>query len=129
MLGLIMSLAISIFLSSIVLGFVALYTATKDRGSWKKIVLWPLAGLVLIASGLWLYNWIEQRPKVATSLWDIPLGATEGDVKFLNGATKNATKDKDLKVDEWTYVFEHYSGLLRLGQARISKQIESAASH
>lgn len=99
-----MSFGIAIFLSSLFLGTVTLYIATKDRCNWKKIILLPVAGLILLACGLWIYNTIEQRPKVATSLWDIPLGATEGDVKFLKGAPKSVSKDKG--EDKWEYLTE-----------------------
>jgi outer membrane protein assembly factor BamE (lipoprotein component of BamABCDE complex) len=99
-----MSLGTSIFLSSLVLAFVALFIATKDRWSWKKIILWPLAGLILIASGLWAYSTIQGHPKVQTSFWDIPLGATEGDVRFLKGAPNVVPKSKD--QDAWEYVFK-----------------------
>src|SRR5215471_21450216 len=103
-----MSLGTSIFLSSLVLAFVALFIATKDRWSWKKIILWPFAGLILIASGSWVYSTIEARPKIQTSFWDIPLGATEGDVKFLKGAPDAMSKTKD--KDTWEYVFKSGSG-------------------
>jgi hypothetical protein len=107
-----MSLGTSIFLSSLVLAFVVLFIATKDRWSWKKIILWPLAGLILIASGLWIYGTIEKRwPKVQTSFWDIPLGATESDVKFLKGAPRTKDQDtleylfEDSFSKQWDYIY------------------------
>ena len=66
--------------------------------------MWPLAALILIAAGLWIYNTIEQRPKVQTTFWDIRIGATEGDVKFLKGSPSDGPINKDR--DEWVYVFE-----------------------
>src|SRR3989338_323971 len=99
-----MSLGVAIFLSSVFVGTVALFIATKDRWNWKRIFLWPLAALILIAAGLWIYNTIEQRPKVQTTFWDIRIGATEGDVKFLKGSPSDGPINKDR--DEWVYVFE-----------------------
>jgi len=98
-----MSLATAIFLSSLVLGFVALFVATKDSWKWKKIILWPIATLSLIAAGLWIYNTIEERPKVQTTFWDIPLGATQADVKFLKGAPNVVPKEVDR--DKWEYLW------------------------
>lgn len=83
---------------------VAIYIATKDRWRWKKIILWPFVTLVLIAGGLWTYNTIEERPKSQTSFWEIPLGATKGDVKFLKGAPNVVPKEKD--QDTWEYLTE-----------------------
>jgi hypothetical protein len=99
-----MSLGTSIFFSSVLLASVALYIATKDRWSWKRIILWPLAGLILIACALWTYNTITQRAKVQTAFWNIPLGATKSDVKFLKGAPKVLPNDKD--QDTWEYLTE-----------------------
>ena len=65
-----MSLGMGIFLSSLVLGPIVLIIGTKDRWNWKKIILWPFAGLILMVLELWIYNIIEQRPKVQTSFWD-----------------------------------------------------------
>jgi 4-amino-4-deoxy-L-arabinose transferase-like glycosyltransferase len=99
-----MSLGTSIFLSSLVLAFVALFIATKDRWNWKKIILWPLAGLILIASALWIYSMIEQRPKVEHAFWDIPLDATKSDVRFIKG--EPSEKDDNM----WRYFTRHENG-------------------
>jgi hypothetical protein len=103
-----MSLGLSIFLSSLLLGVVAIFIATKDRWNWKKIILWPFAGLILLATGFWLYNTIEQRPKVQAELWDIPLRATKSDVKFLKGAP-SAPQNAGTE-DNWEYRFENSGG-------------------
>ena len=103
-----MSLGLSVVLSSVLLGVVAIFIATKDRWNWNKIILWPLAGLILIASGFWLYNTIEQRPKVQTKLWDIPLGAIKSDVKFLKGVPSDPQKAG--REDDWVYRFENSGG-------------------
>src|SRR5262249_50969240 len=75
---------------------------------WKKIISWPFAGLIVIALGLLIYNTIKERPKVQASFWDISLGATESDVKFLKGAPDAVSKIKD--KDTWEYVFKTGSG-------------------
>jgi len=103
-----MSLGMGIFLSSLVLGPIALIIGTKDRWNWKKIISWPFAGLIVIALGLLIYNTIKERPKVQASFWDISLGATESDVKFLKGAPDAVSKIKD--KDTWEYVFKTGSG-------------------
>ena len=62
-----MSLGLSLFLSSIFLGIVALFIATKDRWNWKKIILWPVVGTFVLAllssASIYLY-WrsAERRP-------------------------------------------------------------------
>jgi hypothetical protein len=93
-----MNLGTSIFLSSVVLALAAIFIATKDRWNWKKIILWPLTIVILIAIVVFAYNAIPQRPKKETSFWEIPLGATEADVRFLKG---EPTKKYG---DTWSYV-------------------------
>jgi hypothetical protein len=81
-----MSLGTSIFFSSLVLAFVALFIATKDHWSWKKIILWPIASVFGLA--LLVVVWIYVRP----------YAATKDDVTFLKGKPTNIEK----KVDwEW----------------------------
>jgi hypothetical protein len=57
----------------------------------------------VIALGLWIHKTIDHHPKVQTSFWDIPLGATQGDVKFLKGEPTGVAKDRD--EDTWEYLF------------------------
>ena len=97
-----MGLGTSVFLSSIVLGVIALFIATKDRWNWKKLVLWPTVVLVglgaLVATGWWTYSYIES-PRQLTELWGIRLGASSSDVMFLKGAPTN-------NVDQETWQYE-----------------------
>jgi hypothetical protein len=93
-----MNLGTSIFLSSVVLAIAAIFIATKDRWNWKKIILWPLTIVILIAIVVYAYNTIEPRPKKETSFWEVPLGAREADVKFLKG--EPIKKDGDT----WSYI-------------------------
>ena len=61
-------------------------------------------GLILIASGLWVYSTIEDRPKVEHAFWDIPLDATKSDVRFIKG--EPSEKDDDM----WRYFTRHENG-------------------
>lgn len=85
-----MTLGTGVFLSSIVLGFIVLYVATKDRWNWKKIVLWSLGALVLTITvgvvGEWGWDKYENRATPLKTFWDIELGMSINDVKFRKGA-------------------------------------------
>ncbi|KRB14564.1 hypothetical protein [Rhizobacter sp. Root16D2] len=100
-----MTLGTGLFLSALVLAVVILYVATKDRWKWRKLVKWgvgvPLALLIVSALGTWAYVMFNDRPKVQTSFWDIPLTATRSDVKFLKGEDQNKSASKD--PDVWIY--------------------------
>jgi len=93
-----MTLGLGIFLSSLFLGTIFLFFATKDRWNWKKIILWPLAILVVTSGLFYAYVLYQDRPKVQNSFWEIPLNATKADVKFMKG---DPTKTED---DVWRYI-------------------------
>jgi hypothetical protein len=97
-----MSLGLSIFLSAVLLGIIALYIATRDRWNWKKIILWPVSVLlaVSLSIGLYLYvkSLIESRPHVQASFWGLSLDTTKDDVTFVKG---KPTKVQD--GDRWIY--------------------------
>lgn len=97
-----MEIGSGVFLSAIFLGTVWLYVATKDRWNWKKILLWPLAivlGLSVIgAAGIYINDWVQDRPKKELGFWGIQLGASIADVKFTKG---EPSRVKD--VDIWQY--------------------------
>lgn len=84
-----MELGTGIFLSAVFLGIVALYIATKDRWNWKKILLWPLAVVVVLSSvgGIvaYAYKKYEERPKVQVEFNGIKLGDQFQDVVFRHG--------------------------------------------
>lgn len=102
-----MELGTGIFLSSIFLGTVALYIATRDRWNWKKVFLWPLAVLfalsIVIGGGAYLYHLYDNKPRKINSYWDIPLGATTDDVLFAKGQPTNREADPNREADRWTY--------------------------
>ena len=97
-----MSLGTAIFLSAVLLSIVALFIATKDRWNWKKLVGWlfGVAAAVPIVAGVgfYVYSYIAELPKAQLSFCDIPLGATESDVKFLKGAPTEVQEQ-----DHWIY--------------------------
>lgn len=99
-----MSLSISILLSAILLSSVALYIATKDRWNWKKIILWPLLGIVFLSViagiGFWIYTAVSGRPNIQNEFWGISLQATKGDIKFLKGQPTEINDGDDI----WVYV-------------------------
>src|SRR5262249_54979798 len=103
-----MSVGLGIFLSSLFLGIIILFVGTKDRWNWKKIVLWPFVALVVVAMGIWIYNKIESSARVQTTFWDIPLGATKGDVKFLKGTPNDLSEGED----SWAYITYDSTGSL-----------------
>ncbi|MDP2754911.1 MAG: hypothetical protein Q8P40_11060 [Nitrospirota bacterium] len=114
-----MSLGTAIFLSSIFLGIVALYIATKDRWNWRKIVPYSLGGLIglamLIAAGLWTHSLISNRPHIETVFWDIPISASKSDIKFLKGEP-NRKEDEDVwfyEPQEWKLKGSIYMILFR----------------
>ncbi|MHB1290796.1 MAG: hypothetical protein ACYCY5_01215 [Sulfuricella sp.] len=97
-----MELGTGIFLSTIFLGIVALFIATKDRWNWKKILLWPLgiigAFAVIGGSIAYVYQQYEDRPRKLTALWDVSLNDTASDVKFKKGEPTTR-----LDNDHWVY--------------------------
>ena len=97
-----MSLGLGIFLSSLFLGIIFLFNATKDRWNWKKILLvWPLIVILVVGviggGGLYIYNQYENRLIVYDTYLNIPLNASEADVIFLIGddyLQRSYNKDK-----------------------------------
>lgn len=91
-----MELGTGIFLSAILISFVLLFRATKDRWNWKKIFGYP-AILMLVAGvgggGWWYYT--EMIPKPSTSAKDVELGTTYSDVIFKKGKPTNEEVDED----------------------------------
>ena len=109
-----MGLAVAIFLSSVLLALAALFITTKDRWNWPKIVLYSTFCVVLlavvVAGSVYTYWVISNRPRVTTEFWEISLGSTRNDVKFLKGEPRPSfpPPTDPLKVtssDGNTYVF------------------------
>jgi hypothetical protein len=95
----------------VLLGVVALYVSTRDRWDWKKLVRKTIGWSIVVAGtllvlyalvGLGLYihqrrvALSESKPIVQDRYWDITLGATKADVKFVKG--KPTTEG-----DTWVY--------------------------
>jgi len=53
----------------------------------------------LFGAGVYVYQYISNRPKPQTSFWDISLDSTKSDIKFLKGEP-----EKDSADDDWYYV-------------------------
>ena len=86
-----------LFCGLVILGVIYLYTQTKDRWNWKKIVF-SMIGILLILLGIfWLSLWLPKqltpnagvdKPKLITSSDGISLGDTLADVEFKKGKLK-----------------------------------------
>jgi hypothetical protein len=103
------SLGVSIFLSTVLLGFIILFTSTKDRWKWKKIILRLIIGLLTLSSILgisfYLYSYIENKPKKQTIFWGISLSSTKEDIKFAKGSPEENKNDNRwiYKIKDSTY--------------------------
>lgn len=113
-----MNLGLAIFLSAVFLGTVALYIATMDRWNWKKIIIRPLLGGLLLLGlggvGLLLWEFWPQaekttqtfRPEEVRRIYrpgevvtEVPLGSSKADVRFLKGEPIETSK----MPDWWRY--------------------------
>lgn len=68
-------------------GMVALYLGTRDRWNWAKLMSGAILVVTLLVGsvGGWIY-WSSLPPTSPVSeLWDISLGASKSDVRFLKG--------------------------------------------
>lgn len=97
-----MEIGTGFFLAAIILGTVWLYVATRDRWNWKKLLLWPLAAVLVLSAiggaGIYVKDWFEDRPRQELALWGIRLGASPADVKFAKGIPL-AQKAADFTVE------------------------------
>lgn len=123
-----MSIGLGIFLGSVFLGIIFLYT--KTRGSWNwprisKVVGLSIAGVVgLIALPLGAYfgylEW-EKRPRLVTSLDGATLGEPLSDVVFRHGPlTKNPPTGVQKYSDEEYYQREDNSFHVSVRGGRIT---------
>ena len=84
-----MELQHSILLSTIILAcaiiFVVIFSATKNKWKWGRIIFIVLSLPVLAALGLWAYIYNEDRPRRLDSFEGIKLGMSSADVIFLKG--------------------------------------------
>lgn len=92
-----------IFYGLVFLGFIYLYVQTRDRWSWKKIVLWFVGGLTAIVLLVVAYSLIDDyrpkgkfipdKPQVISSLIGVTLGEKVIDAQFRTGAKKKKGGD------------------------------------
>jgi len=125
-----MEMGTAILLSSVFLGTVGLYIATRDRWRWRAMLLRGGVGLalmgVLLAGGLSLWNHrgltdaevgivaIEPQMKFA----GVTLGSTVGDVIFRKGDPAERKADK--KGEEWYYsIMGEYPPKAELGRTYV----------
>lgn len=98
-----MSVGLGILLSVLALVPLILFSITKDRWNWRRILFRGgsifLALLMLFFGVLYALHWWGSRPKKETGLWGIELGENKIDVKFKKG---NPRKDVGVS-DEWVY--------------------------
>jgi len=95
-----MTTGTAIFFGAVMVAIAILYSTTKDRWNWKKIIkragFIPL-GLVVLWALLALYftisSKIENRPKKQTELKDVKLGSSKQDIIFLKGKPNLTTED------------------------------------
>src|SRR4051812_22535231 len=105
-----MNLGTGIFLSSVFVGTIALFLATKDRWDWKKIVIRTgISAVLLVAIGglaLWSYLTYEERPKPLETFWDLAPGMSRAEVKFRKGEPTDTGKANEKDTDPpylWVY--------------------------
>ena len=100
-----MEVGTAIFLGAVFIGLTILYANTRDRWNWRRMgrrLGFVFIGIVVVAVGFGVYSEVEgKRPKRETGLWDIQLGASQDDVRFLKGAP--AKEDAVSDRPRWTY--------------------------
>lgn len=98
-----MSAGEGIFYGLVFLGFIYLYIQTRDRWSWKKIVLCFVGGLTTLIALLYAYIFIDgylskgkiipDKPQVISNLIGVTLGEKVIDAQFRTGAKKKKGDD------------------------------------
>ena len=112
-----------LFCGLVILGVIYLYTQTKDRWNWKKIVF-SMIGILLILLGIfWLSLWLPKqltpnagvdKPKLITSSDGISLGDTLADVEFKKGKLKTYQdffKEKRDNYQDELYIIDRTFGV------------------
>jgi hypothetical protein len=99
-----MTLGEGIFYSSLFLGVIALYIATKDRWRWKRIIFWPLGLVSLVAIGVGVFAYLSSLPTAQTEFWGVSLGEKKEDITFRKGAPQGE------EGNVWVYTGESGSG-------------------
>jgi hypothetical protein len=80
-----MSLALGIFLAALILAAVILFSATKDRWNWRKILLWGFTSIIATIAVIALVFWRQSLPRAENELFGVSLGDSVSDVKFRKG--------------------------------------------
>ena len=111
-----------LFCGLVILGIIYLYTQTKDRWNWKKIVF-SIIGILLLLIGIFLASlwWPKQltpiaetdKPKLITSYDGISLGDTLADVEFKKGKVKTyeeLAREKRISDSDELYLIDKTFG-------------------
>lgn len=96
-----MSVRTVVQLAIVVIGIVTLYLGTSDRWNWAKLMRGAIVVLTLLVGGVagGIY-WSSLPPTSPVSdIWDISLGASKGDVRFLKGEPSEV-----IEPGTWVYV-------------------------
>ena len=96
-----MNVRAAVLLSAVFIGVVALYLETRDQWNWMKLLRRLILGVLLLVGGIgaWIY-WSSLPPTSPVSeLWDISLGASKSDVRFLKGEPSEI-----VEPGTWVYV-------------------------
>ncbi len=90
----------AVLLAVVFIGGVALCLGTRDQWDWAKLMRRLTLGLILVVGGVggWIY-WSALPPtSPVTEFWDLPLGASKSDVRFLKGEPSEI-----LEPGTWVY--------------------------
>ena len=100
-----MELGTGLFLSSLCISLVWLFSLTKDRWNWKKVVLFPLATLLIAGAGVYAYLWYVEQAPVHSSMTNptthieaiegVALGMTMEDIYFRKGIPDEIEQGKE----------------------------------
>jgi hypothetical protein len=95
-----MSVGDSIFLSSVLLALVVVFSLTGDRWNWRKIIKWglilPGVLFALAIAGTVAYDNFQKRPTPQAEFFGVHLKSTKSDVKFTKGLPSTSlSSDKD----------------------------------
>lgn len=100
-----MSIGLSIFLASLIIGSVTLFIATRNSWNWKNILKFLALGvivfIVLIIIAFKFYTYFSSKPEETNKFWGIPLHSNKSDIKFLKG---NPIKENNGPIESvWDY--------------------------
>jgi len=96
-----MTIGTAVLRLAVFIGIIALCLGTRNQWNWAKLVRGATLGLMFLVGGIggWAY-WSSLPPTSPVSeLWDISLGASKSDVRFLKGEPSEI-----VEPGTWVYV-------------------------